>query len=202
MSFIVGLTGGIGSGKSSVAALFAELGVPVVDTDVISHGLTQSGGAAIPLIQAAFGDTLIDACGALDRAKMRQLVFSDTAARKRLENILHPLILAEAKAQAQASTAPYVLVVIPLLFETAAYHGWLQRTLTVDCAEDTQLARVTRRSGLDEQTVRAIMSQQLPRNLRLKAADDVINNEGDLAELRRLVSALNQRYLKLAHGSI
>jgi dephospho-CoA kinase len=202
MSFIVGLTGGIGSGKSSVAAMFAELGVAVVDTDAISHLLTQAGGAAIPSIQAIFGNEFIDASGALDRAKMRQLVFSDAAARQRLENILHPLILADAKAQAQASTAPYVLVVIPLLFETAAYHSWLQRTLTVDCAEETQLARVTRRSGLDEQTVRAIMSQQLPRNQRLTAADDAIKNEGDLAELRQQVSALHQRYLKLAHGSI
>jgi dephospho-CoA kinase len=201
MSFIIGLTGGIGSGKSSVAALFAELGVPVVDTDVISHQLTQSGGAAIPSIQAIFGNDFIDASGALDRAKMRQLVFSDPVARQRLENILHPLILARAQAQAQSSPAAYVLVVIPLLFETTAYHDWLQRTLTVDCSEEIQLARVVRRSGLDEQTVRAIMAQQLSRKQRLELADDTINNEGEFTKLRQQVSALHQHYLKLAHGS-
>lgn len=201
MSYRVGLTGGIGSGKSTVATLFAELGVPVVDTDAISHQLTQPRGAAIPAIRAAFGESFIDATGALDREKMRQLVFSDFAAKQRLEKILHPLIFIQARFLAESSTAPYVMLVIPLLFETQEYRHWLQHTLTVDCTEETQLSRATRRSGLSEQTVRAIMAQQLSRTQRLQFADDAINNDGTLTELRLQVSQLHQRYLELATRS-
>ncbi|HQS59119.1 MAG: dephospho-CoA kinase [Gallionellales bacterium 35-53-114] len=198
MTYFVGLTGGIGSGKSTVATLFAELGVPVIDTDAISHQLTKPVGAAIGAIRNTFGDNYIDASGALDRAKMRQLVFTDANARLLLEKILHPLILAQARTQAEAISAPYVILVIPLLFETADYQGWLNRTLTVDCAEETQIARVLSRSGLSEQTVRAIMSRQLSREQRLKLADDAIRNDDSLIELRREVFELNQRYLSLA----
>jgi dephospho-CoA kinase len=201
MSYRVGLTGGIGGGKSTVASLFAELGVPVIDTDAISHQLTQSGGTAIPAIRAAFGDDHIDATGALDRAKMRQFVFSDEAARQRLEKILHPLILAQAKSQAESSPAPYVLLVVPLLFETSGYQGWLDHTVTVDCSEETQIARATRRSGLSEQTVRAIMARQLSRSQRLQLADDAINNNGTLAELSLQIAQLHRHYLKLAARS-
>ena len=198
MSYRVGLTGGIGSGKSTVAALFAELGVPVIDTDTISHQLTQPAGAAIPSIRNVFGEEYIDATGALDRAKMRQHVFSDQTAKQKLENILHPLIFAQAKSQAESGTAPYVLFVIPLLFETADFQKWLHRTVTVDCSEATQVARVASRIGMSERLVRAIMAQQLSRSQRLLLTDDIIKNEGDLAELRKQVSKLNQRYLKLA----
>lgn len=198
MSYRVGLTGGIGSGKSTVAALFAELGVPVIDTDAISHQLTQSGGAAIPSIRVAFGDDFIDATGALDRTKMRQLVFSDDAARRGLEKILHPLILEQARSLAESSPGPYVLLVIPLLFETADYQDWLHRTVTVDCAEETQLTRATKRNGLSEQTVRAIMARQLTRSQRLQLADDAINNDGFLSELRLQIAPLHQHYLKQA----
>jgi len=201
MSFRVGLTGGIGSGKSTVASLFAELGVPFIDTDVISHQLTQSGGAAIPAIRAAFGEDYIDTTGALDRVKMRQLVFSEHAAKLRLEKILHPLILAQARSQAESSPAPYVLLVIPLLFETSAYQDWLHRTVTVDCTEETQLDRAIRRNGLDEHTVRAIMAQQLSRSQRLQLADDTILNDGTLAELRLQIAPLHQHYLQLAKRS-
>lgn len=201
MSYCVGLTGGIGSGKSTAASLFAELGVPIIDTDSISHQITQSGGAAIPSIRAEFGADYIDATGALNRAKMRQLVFSDSAAKHRLEQILHPLILAQARSQALSSPAPYVLLVIPLLFETSDYKNWLQHTVAVDCSEDTQLARATMRQGLNEQTVRAIMSQQLSRSQRLQLADDAINNDGSLTELRMQIEPLHQRYLGLAQGS-
>jgi len=201
MSYRVGLTGGIGSGKSTVASIFAELAVPVIDTDVLSHQLTQPGGAAIPAIRAAFDDNYIDAAGALDRSKMRQLVFSDDAARLRLEKILHPLILARTKSLAEASDAPYILLVIPLLFETSGYQKWLNRTVTVDCSEETQLARAKSRDGLNELTVRAIMARQLSRSRRLQLADDAINNDGTLAELRLQIEQLHQHYLKLAQRS-
>jgi dephospho-CoA kinase len=201
MSYRVGLTGGIGSGKSTVATFFAELGAPVIDTDAISHQLTQPGGAAISSIRAAFGDNFIDATGALDREKMRQLVFSDSVAKQRLEKILHPLIFAQARSLAVSTTAPYVLLVIPLLFETSGYRDWLQHTATVDCAEKTQIARATRRNGLSEQAVLAIMAQQLSRAQRLQLADDVINNDGTLTELRLQIAQLHQRYLNLAERS-
>lgn len=201
MNYRVGLTGGVGSGKSTVASLFAELGVPVIDTDALSHRLTEAGGAAIPAIRAEFGKDYIDPSGALDRTKMRELVFSDKSAKQRLENILHPLILVQARSRAESSSAPYVLLVIPLLFETSGYQDWLHRTVTVDCAEETQIARATRRSGLSEQTVRAIMASQLPRSQRLQLANDVIKNDGTLAELRLQITQLHQHYLKLAARS-
>lgn len=201
MSYRVGLTGGIGSGKSTVASLFAELGVPVIDTDVISHQLTQSGGAAIPAIRTEFGEDYIDASGALDRVKMRELVFSDNSAKQRLEKILHPLILAQAKFQAESSPAPYVLLVVPLLFETSGYQGWLDHTVTVDCSEKTQIARATRRNGLNEQTVRAIMARQVSRSRRLQLADDAIRNDATLTELRLQTAQLHQHYLNLAARS-
>ena len=201
MTYRVGLTGGIGSGKSTVAALFAELGVPVIDTDLLAHQLTQPGGMAIPAIRASFGDEYVDATGALDRAKMRQLVFSDSTAKQRLEKILHPLILAQAKSLAESRPAPYVLLVIPLLFETSDYQNWLDHTVVVDCAEETQIARATSRNGLSEQTVRAIMAQQFPRSQRLKFANDVILNDGTLPELYPQIARLHQTYLKLAARS-
>jgi dephospho-CoA kinase len=201
MSYRVGLTGGIGSGKSTVASLFAELGVPVIDTDALSHHLTRPGGAAIAAIQTVFGEQYIDAAGALDRVKMRQLVFSDQDAKHKLENILHPLIFAQAKSEAESSSAPYILFVVPLLFETASFREWMHRTLTVDCGEATQLARVTLRNGLSEHTARAIMAQQLSRSQRLRLTDDTILNEGDLAALRVQVHQLNQHYLDLAKRS-
>ena len=202
MTYRVGLTGGIGSGKSTVAALFAELGVPVIDTDVISHQLTQSGGAAIAAIRKALGDEYITDNGALDREKVRQRIFSDPESKQILEDILHPLILKLARNQVEASTAPYVLIVVPLLFETQNFSNWMQRTLTVDCAETTQLARVTKRQNISEQNVRAIMAQQLPRSARLQLTDDTIENEGSLSALKSQVSRLNQHYLKLAKNSI
>ena len=201
MSYRVGLTGGIGSGKSTVASLFGELGVPVIDTDVISHQLTLPGGAAIPEIRAEFGTEYIDASGALDRAKMRQLVFSDNAARHRLEKILHPRILSQAKMLAEASPAPYVLLVVPLLFETSAYQDWLNRTVVVDCPEEVQIARAIQREGLNEEIVRAIMAKQLSRAQRLQLANDVIDNAGSLSQLRQQISRLHQNFLGLAERS-
>jgi len=202
MSYRVGLTGGIGSGKSTVANLFAELGVPVIDTDILSHQLTQTGGAAIPLIRSVFGDDYIDATGALDRKKMRQLVFSNNKARHQLEQILHPLILAQAKALTASSTSPYVLLVIPLLFETTDYQEWMDHTVVVDCPEETQLARAISRDSLSKQTVQAIMSRQLSRSQRLQLANDVIVNDGSISDLYPQVVKLHQSYLRLAAISI
>lgn len=201
MSFFVGLTGGIGSGKSTVANLFAELNIPIIDTDQISHQLTQTNGAAIPAIKAEFGESFIDTDNSLDRAKMRQLVFSDATARLKLENILHPLILKQARSLAVSIQAPYVLVVVPLLFETANYLEWLHHTVTVDCAETTQISRASKRTGMNESAVRAIMSQQMPRSERQKLAADTILNEGTLDDLRMQIAQLNNRYLELAKRS-
>lgn len=201
MSYKVGLTGGIGSGKSTVAALFAALDVPVIDTDVISHQLTHADGVAIPAIRAEFGADYLNTTGALDRTKMRNLVFSDPAAKLRLEAILHPIIRAQAREMADSSHAPYVLLVIPLLFDTNHYLAWINRTLTVDCSEDAQIARATLRSGISEQTVRSILAQQLTRSQRLAKADDAILNVGTLQELQPQITRLHQRYLALAQTS-
>lgn len=202
MTFRVGLTGGIGSGKSTVSALFAECGVTVIDSDTLSHQLTQPGGAAIAAIRAAFGDDYINASGALDRARMRQLVFSDPAAKLRLESILHPLIRSQMLEQATTSeSSPYQMLVIPLLFETPSYQKLVQLSLVVDCAESIQLARAMQRSGLDEATVRAIMAAQISRADRLQRADEVIHNDSNLDSLREQVKQLHQRYLAISIGS-
>jgi dephospho-CoA kinase len=200
---IVGLTGGIGSGKSTVAALFAEYGVAIIDSDAISHSLTQPGGGAIEAIRTAFGDSYLSTSGALDRARMRQRVFSDIHAKQCLETILHPLIRTQILAQAEAAAeiAPYLLLVIPLLFETANYRELVQRTLVVDCAEAIQIARAMQRSGLTEQEVRAIMAQQVSRAERLRRADDILQNDAGLDVLRSQVAYLHQRYIALSAGS-
>ena len=196
MSYRVGLSGGIGSGKSTVAALFQEQGVTVIDSDVISHQLTQAGGEAIALIRHEFGDECLGAEGALNRARMRQLIFSDPGAKQKLEAILHPLIRARMLAQAETSGAsPYLLLVVPLLFEAPNYRELAQRTLVVDCSEETQIARAMRRSAVSEQEVRAIMSQQISRTGRLGLADDVIHNNGGMDELRPQVVQLHRFYL-------
>ncbi|MBI4937324.1 MAG: dephospho-CoA kinase [Nitrosomonadales bacterium] len=196
MSCCIGLTGGIGSGKTTVAAMFGEYGAAVVDSDAISHRLTQPGGAAIPAICVAFGDGCLDAEGSLDRAQMRRLVFADPAAKKRLEAILHPMIREQVQARIRAAdAAPYVLLVVPLLFETQGYRDIIRRALVVDCAPETQVARAMRRSGLEEGEVRAIMAQQIARAERLQRADDIIHNDADLGALRQQVELLHRRYL-------
>jgi dephospho-CoA kinase len=201
MNYRVGLTGGIGSGKSTVASLFADLGVPVIDTDLISHQLAQTDGAAIPALREAFGEDSLTATGALDRAKMRNLVFSDTTAKRKLENILHPLILDQLHRVASDIKAPYILVVIPLLFEASGYRDTLQRTLTVDCSSVTQIARAAQRAGMDETIVRAIIARQLNAAQRLKLADDVIQNDGTLDDLSRQIPPLHRQYLALSARS-
>ena len=198
MSLIVGLTGGIGSGKSTVADVFASYGAQIVDTDAIAHALTAPRGQAIPAIEEAFGPEYIDSHGALDRAAMRQRVFTEPGAKLRLEAILHPMIRDAANARLEEAAAPYSILVVPLLVESGNYQNRLDRVLVVDCDEDVQVARTTARSGLEEAQVRAIMASQVSRSTRLAAADDVIDNNGDIARSRAQAEALHQRYLELA----
>ena len=198
MGFIVGLTGGIGSGKSAVAARFADLGIAVVDTDAIAHELTGAGGAAMPAIAAAFGPAVVSAAGALDRAAMRRLAFADAGVRQQLEGILHPMIRREALArceQALSQHSPYVILAVPLLVESGAYRQYVRRVLVVDCDEAVQEQRVMARSSLAADEVRRIMSAQAARAERRAAADDIIDNNGDLAALIPQVEALHDRYL-------
>ena len=195
MSLVVGLTGGIGCGKSTVASLFAEHGAGIIDTDAIARSLTQTGGAAIAAIRTAFGRDYILDDGALDRAKMRGLVFSDAAAKRRLELVLHPLILEQAREQLrQLQARPYIIVVVPLLAESPAFRQLVQRVLVVDCGEETQVARVIGRSRLGEAEVRGIIAQQTPRAERLKIADDVIRNDAGLDNLAEQVGVLHVHY--------
>jgi dephospho-CoA kinase len=196
--FKVGLTGGIGSGKSTVADCFASHGVPVIDTDVIARELTAPGGAALEQIRAAFGDTVLRADGTLDRAALRRRVFADSAPRRQLEAILHPRIRQAVEQRLATLSAPYALIVIPLLVETGGYQDLLDRVLVVDCPEDVQIARVMARSGLTHDAVRAILAAQAGRAERLAAADDVIVNTGSPEALHAEVAALHHRYQALA----
>lgn len=200
MTYCIGLTGGIGSGKSSAAEIFRELGAGVVDTDAIAHELTRPGGAALTAIRGQFGAAYIAADGGLDRSKMRRLVFSDPASKKRLEAILHPRIRAESEARIAAAREPYVIIAVPLLLETGAYNALIDRVLVVDCAEEQQVARTMQRSAITAEEVRAIMAAQLPRSERLARADDVLHNDADMAALRRQAEALHGKYLALARA--
>ena len=197
MNPVIGLTGGIGSGKSTVADLFYRLGVTVVDTDRIAHELTGAEGAAMPEIIAAFGKDIALPQGALDRAAMRQRVFTDASAKTRLEAILHPKIRQESRQRCQAATSVYVLLAVPLLVETGVWRQEVRRVLVVDCDEATQIARVKARSALSAAEVLAIMATQATRSERLAVADDVILNNGTPEALEPQVQALHQRYVEL-----
>ncbi len=199
--YVIGLTGGIGSGKSAVTERFAALGASIVDTDAIAHELTAAHGAAMPAIAAAFGEAVLRADGALDRAAMRELAFGDRAVRERLEAILHPLIRTESDVRTLNAAAPYVILAVPLLIESGAYRARCDRVLVVDCAEATQIARVQMRSGLAEQQVRAIMAAQASRTHRLAAADDIVDNSGTLDALDPQVVALDKCYRTLASSA-
>ena len=201
MSFVVGLTGGIGSGKSAAASEFERLGATVVDTDVIAHELTQAGGRAIPEIERVFGAELIGQSGAMERAKMRERVFADPAARKALEALLHPMIRDESSRRIAAMTGPYVIHVVPLLVESADYRNRVDRVLVIDAPEELQIERVRARSGLPETQVRAILASQASRAARLAAADDVIENRGTIDALRQQVAAFHKSYLEYAKAA-
>ena len=198
MPFVVGLTGGIGSGKSRAADLFAARGASVVDTDAVAHELTAAGGAALPAIVARFGADALDADGALDRAGMRRRVFADPGERRALEEILHPMIRDESQRRVASAGAPYVVHVVPLLVESPGYRERMQRVLVVDCPEELQIERVRARSGLAADEVRRIIAAQVPRARRLAAADDVIDNSGSPEALDAQAASLHRRYLELA----
>ena len=197
-AFVVGLTGGIGSGKSTVADLFVAEGAGLVDTDAIAHELTGAAGAAMPAITGAFGSEVMTKDGALDRAAMRRLVFAQPEAKKRLEGILHPLIRQLATQRCRESASPYVILAVPLLAETGAYRDFYDRVAVVDCPEAQQIERVMTRSGLSEKEVRAIMDNQASRAQRLALADDVIVNSAGLGELLVQIKALNVKYMQLS----
>ena len=195
MTFIVGLTGGIGCGKSSVSQFFAELGIDIIDTDVIARKLTQPDGQAIGLIRDSFGDAFLIANGSLDRERMRNQVFSDSHARRKLEKILHPLILKEVIEQIKQARSPYIVLAVPLLFETDDYDDIIHRSLVVDCEESIQISRTMARSQLSEQQVKAIMAQQISRQTRLQKTDDIITNNRDIDFLKTQVTQLHNKDL-------
>ncbi len=198
MTFVVSLTGGIGSGKSAVAELFARRGIPGVDTDAIAHELTSPGGRAIEAILESFGSDFITPEGALDRARMRALVFRDPQSKRRLERILHPRIRAQSAVCIAAASSPYVILVVPLLVEGGVDRTRYQRVVVVDCDEEVQIERVMDRSHLPDDEVRRIMASQVGRQERLDAADDVVDNSGGIDDLEPQVEALHRRYLVLA----
>jgi dephospho-CoA kinase len=197
VTLVVGLTGGIGSGKSAAAEAFAEHGASVVDTDAIARELTEKEGGAITEIERIFGKDFIRD-GGMDRKKMRDHVFADPAAKRALESLLHPMIREESARRIAAAGGPYVIHVVPLLIESPDYRSRVDRVLVVDCPEETQLARVRARSALSEEEVRAIMRSQVSRAERLAAADDVIDNRGSRDALRKQVAALHKKYLQFA----
>jgi dephospho-CoA kinase len=195
LKFSVGLTGGIGCGKTTVADLFAARGASVIDTDQIAHSLTAPHGAAMPALVAEFGPDFATPEGALNRARMRALVFADPGARARLEAILHPRIREATAAAALLATGPYVIFAVPLLIESGTWRERVARVLAIDCPEEMQVARVMARNGLSEAQVRAIMAAQATRKQRLEAADDVILNDAGVDALPPQVERLHAFYL-------
>ena len=198
-AFSVGLTGGVGSGKSTIAAMLADCGAGIVDADAISHELTQAGGAAIAALRETFGDQAITADGSLDRTQMRNRAFSEPAVRLELESLLHPLIRAEMRkraAEKMKAGSAYVVFVIPLLVESGGKTGATRRVLLIDCSEATQLARVGARPGISAPIARNIVGAQATRRQRLAVADDVLMNEAPLTEIRPRVELLHRTYLE------
>lgn len=193
----IGLTGGLASGKSTVAALFAAKGVPVIDTDLIARDVVRTGTPAHAAVVNAFGISILDPTGAVDRARLRERVFADPHARRQLESILHPHIRAETEDRLARLIAPYCVVVVPLLIETD-FDELVDRILVIDAEEALQIERAMRRSGLARETARAILAAQSDRAARRARADDIIENSGEAAALAPQVDALHQRYLALS----
>ncbi|GAO37087.1 dephospho-CoA kinase [Sulfuricella sp. T08] len=195
---VIGLTGGIGSGKSSAARIFSPLGAAVIDTDEIAHRLTEKGTPALAAIIEQFGSCYQLPDENLDRAKLRKRIFSDQAAKEKLETLLHPLIKQQLVSEIAKARGPYLVLMIPLFFETGAYRDLVDRVLVVDCDENQQITRTMSRSKISADEVRAIMAHQVPRTERIKQADDILSNLGNQADLEKQVQELHQHYLTLA----
>ncbi|MFM1911732.1 MAG: dephospho-CoA kinase [Pseudomonadota bacterium] len=194
--YVVGLTGGIGSGKSEAASLFAELGVPIVDVDIISHELTASGEATLKEITEVFGKDILNSDGSLNRAALRQKVFTDGEARKKLEAILHPAIYNKAIERLQENaSAPYQILAIPLLFESDRYLNIINRSLVIDSDKKLQIARASKRDGLLEADIQKIIDVQMPREKRNALADDLILNDGLIEELKEKIKQVHEKYI-------
>ncbi|WP_018608394.1 dephospho-CoA kinase [Uliginosibacterium gangwonense] len=191
--YVVGLTGGIGCGKSTVARLFEAHGVSVIDTDVLAHELTGAGGAAMPMLREAFGPVIVAANGALDRAAMRQMAFADAQLRQRLEAILHPMIRDHAEALLTQAEGDYAMLVVPLLVESEYFRKRCNRIVAVECSEAVQIARVKARNGLGEDEIRRIIQAQASPAARRAIADELIDNDGGLAALQIQVDELHKR---------
>ncbi|OGT22030.1 MAG: dephospho-CoA kinase [Gammaproteobacteria bacterium RBG_16_57_12] len=194
---LIGLTGGIGTGKSTVCGLFAERGVPVIDADLVAREVVEPGTTGLRQLIAAFGDEILDEHGRLDRRAMRQRIFVDQAQRRRLEIILHPLIREEILRRIHQIEAPYCILCIPLLLETGRQYP-VQRVLVIDAPDELRLQRIQERDGIDRHQAQAIINSQIDRATRLRAADDLITNNGELEHLRRQVENLHQYYLEIA----
>lgn len=194
---IVGLTGGIGCGKSTVAEIFARLGAALIDTDQIARQLTTCGQPAITVLREQFGEDYFLPDGNLDRARLRRRVFSDAAAKEQLEALLHPLIREEVRSRLATARPPYAIIAVPLLLETGAYRDIVHRVLVVDCDEEQQVKRVMARSGLNAEEVRTIMDSQISRAERLRQADDIVDNRSDQSALQLQVEELHRSYLAL-----
>lgn len=190
----IGLTGGIASGKSLVADMFAELGVPIVDTDIVARDVVNPGTPALDEIRSAFGDGVINADGSLERKAMRDIVFADDVLRRKLEAILHPRIRTETEVRVAAIEADYLIIVVPLLAESPM-KSMMDRILVVDCNEETQIERLMARDIESEEQARRIMATQASRTERLAIADDVIENNGSVENVRRQVNALHEFYV-------
>ena len=199
--WVIGLTGGIGSGKTTVAECFKARGIAVIDVDTIAHQITAAGGEAIPLIVQSFGAQVIAADGSLDRQKMRDIVFEDPQQRQRLEAMLHPMIRAISDRQVATASSAYVVLAIPLLIESGNPRERVKRIVVVDCPESLQIERVMKRSGLSESRVRSMMQAQASRAQRLAVADAVIVNDAGLEAVDAQVEALHLRFMSEAQAA-
>lgn len=194
---VIGLTGGIGSGKSTVAQLFAAMGVPVIDMDMIAHQVVEPGQPALEQITREFGSDILDDKGRLDRRRLRELIFDSKDKRLRLEAILHPLIRQETQRQLSELDAPYCIVVIPLLLESQQ-DSLVDRILVIDVPESLQISRTKKRDDISSEAAQKILAAQVDRDSRLAAADDVIDNSVELSQIRDRVSELDQQYRNIA----
>lgn len=192
---VIGLTGGIGSGKSEVSRLFSELGVPIVDVDVISHQLTAKGQSTLQAIANQFGTIVLNKDGSLNRERLREIVFNNTEARYALEAIMHPAIYEEAIIELNRNKAiPYQILVVPLLFESTRYQKLINHSLVIDCDSATQIDRASKRDGSSKSQIEKIIAAQIPRETRNQLADDIITNNGSLDDLKEKVIQLNDKY--------